>query len=57
MKLYDISKGYFTAPVYPGDPKPWKERLQQMELGINSILPRITAAPTPPLIWTRPGIL
>lgn len=33
MKLYDISKGFFTAPVYPGDPEPRKERLQQMELG------------------------
>lgn len=30
MKIYDISKGYFTAPVYPGDPVPRLERLQQM---------------------------
>ena len=33
MKIYDISKGYFTAPVYPGDPVPRLERLQQMQLG------------------------
>ena len=33
MKIYDISKGFFTAPVYPGDPEPRKEQLQQMELG------------------------
>ena len=33
MKIYDISKGFFTAPVYPGDPEPRKEKLQQMELG------------------------
>lgn len=33
MKLYDISKGFFTAPVFPGDPEPRKEQLQQIGLG------------------------
>lgn len=33
MKLYDISRGLFSTPVYPGDPVPKKESLQRMETG------------------------
>lgn len=33
MKIYDISRELFSAPVYPGDPSPSFERLRRMELG------------------------
>lgn len=33
MKLYDISRELFSAPVYPGDPTPRREILKRMELG------------------------
>jgi len=33
MKLYDISQEVFSCHVYPGDPKPQKERLFSMEKG------------------------
>ena len=32
MKIYDISRELFSAPVYPGDPSPSFERLRRMEL-------------------------
>lgn len=33
MKLYDISREFFSAKVYPGDPAPQYELLQRMEVG------------------------
>jgi len=33
MKIYDISRGLFTAEVYPGDPKPELERIHRIETG------------------------
>lgn len=33
MKFYDITRELFSAPVYPGDPEPKYERLQEMSKG------------------------
>ena len=33
MKLYDISQEVFSSCVYPGDPKPEKQRLSSMDEG------------------------
>ena len=33
MKVYDISQEVFSCKVYPGDPKPQKQTLSQMEQG------------------------
>ena len=33
MKIYDITRELFSAPVYPGDPAPRKELLSSMEQG------------------------
>lgn len=31
MKIFDISRGIMTTPVYPGDPEPRVHRIQEME--------------------------
>ncbi len=33
MKLYDISRSFFQAKVYPGDPAPRMELIRRMEIG------------------------
>ena len=33
MKLYDISQEVFSCCVYPGDPKPERQRLRSTEAG------------------------
>ena len=33
MQIFDISQAVFSAEVYPGDPKPQRERLCAMEQG------------------------
>lgn len=33
MKVYDISREFFSAKVYPGDPEPRLEPIQRMEMG------------------------
>lgn len=33
MKIYDISREFFTTPPYPGDPKPRWEPLERMDMG------------------------
>jgi arylformamidase len=33
LKIYDISKEVFSAPIYPGDPIPQRETLVSMERG------------------------
>ena len=33
MKVYDISREFFSAKVYPGDPTPYKEPIQRLEMG------------------------
>lgn len=33
MRIIDISRELFSAPVYPGDPAPYREAIRRMELG------------------------
>ncbi len=33
MRVYDISRELFSAKVYPGDPKPYTEPIQRMDMG------------------------
>ncbi|HIT89001.1 MAG TPA: N-acetyltransferase [Candidatus Merdenecus merdavium] len=42
-KVHDISKDFFSATVYPGDPKPEKETISSFEKGDSYRLTRIVA--------------
>lgn len=42
MKLYDIGKELFSAPVYPGDPIPSKEPVLEIEKGDLCNLTKLT---------------
>ena len=33
MKIIDISREMFSAPVYPGDPKPYRDAVRRMDMG------------------------
>lgn len=33
MKMIDVSRELFSAPVYPGDPEPYRDLVRRMELG------------------------
>lgn len=33
MKIIDVSRELFSAPVYPGDPEPYRDPVRRMELG------------------------
>jgi arylformamidase len=42
MKIYDISRELFSAPVYPDDPGPYLEWLQEMKNGSEFNLSKLT---------------
>lgn len=33
MKIIDISRELFSAPVYPGDPQPYRDQIRRMNMG------------------------